>query len=194
MTKYKFKASRRIYENVWIHKKLTPKQNTIVWKLKRNTNRKQSDFSKRLQHTKKLSIFYGNLPINKIQHNQTYTYLDKQKSLLFNLETRLDVLLVRANFCCTLFTARQLIMHRKICVNSQIVNMPSFSVANGDIISLSRTCREFIKSIISRNQSNNRKIYTKASHLEINYKTLSAVLLYEPCQIKFPYKIELDLI
>uniref|UniRef100_UPI0031F46DC0 ribosomal protein S4 n=1 Tax=Zygnema cf. cylindricum TaxID=3142258 RepID=UPI0031F46DC0 len=193
MVSSKFKVSRRIVENIWIHKKLTPKQNTIVWRLKQKANRKQSDFAKQLQHRTKLSMLYGNLPISKIKSNQSASHLDKQKSLLFNLETRLDVILVRANFCSTLFAARQLIVHGKICVNFKRVNLPAFSVSNGDIVSISQDYFECMQSIIRQNFSN-KKLFTKPSHLEVNYKTLNAVLLYEPCRIHFAYQIELDLI
>jgi ribosomal protein S4 len=143
---------------------------------------------------KKLSLFYG------LRHrkwtttdNRTYSYLDKQKSLLLNLETRLDVLLVRLNFCSTISMARQLIAHQKICVNFHVADSPGLSLRNGDILSVSPSYLDYVRSIIKLNQQNNR-IYTKASHLEVNYKTLNAVLLYEPSQIHFPYKIELDLL
>ena len=62
--------------------------------------------------------------------------LDKKKSLLLTLETRLDVILVRLYFCSTLFAARQLITHNKIRVNLNVVNLPGFTVRNGDIISI----------------------------------------------------------
>lgn len=194
MAKIQFKVARQLGENIWIHKKLTSKQIKLLGKNKHKSVRKQSDFAKRLLNTKKLSIFYGNLPIRKIQHNQLYTYLDKKKSLLFNLETRLDVILVRAQFCSTLFTARQFITHGKICVNSKTVNYPAFCVSNGDIIAISPKYREHLKTIIKHNLSHNRILYTKPSHLEINYKICCIVLLYEPSQIQFPYKIDLDLI
>lgn len=137
MASSQFKVSRRIGENVWTHKKITPKQISVLWKLKRKANRKLSDFATQLHHTTKLSIFYGHLPIRKIQHSRTYNYLNKQKSLLLNLESRLDVILVRANLCSTLYTARHFISHGYFCVNFQTVTLPAFSVSSGDIISIS---------------------------------------------------------
>lgn len=189
----KFKVCRRIYDNIWQTKKLTPKQNTLISRLKKNTNRKQSDFSIRLQHMKKLSLFYGLKP--RVLTKLTSNFLDKQKSLLLNLETRLDVILVRLNFCSTIYTARQLIAHKKICVNFQVVDIPSATLEAGDILSVLPSQLDYVKSVIILNQQNNR-IYrpSGASHLEVNYKTLSAVLLFEPSQILFPYKIELDLL
>jgi small subunit ribosomal protein S4 len=197
MSSSQFKVSRQILENVWLHKKLTSKQKVVIWKCRKKARLqlKQSDFSKQLQNYTKLSIFYGNLPISgKKQHKRTYTYLNKQKSLLLNLESRLDVLLVRANFCATHFTARQLISHGKVFVNYNNVTFAGFVVSVGDIISISEDHLELTKSIIKDNLRFNRICHFKPSHLEVNYKILNIVLLYEPFKIQFPYKIELDIL
>ena len=194
MSSSQFKVSRRIGENVWSHKKLTPKQTNVVWKVRRKATRKQSDFATKLHQTTKLSLVYGNLPIRKIQHSRTYNYLNKEKSLLLNLESRLDVILVRANFCSTLFSARQFISHGFCCVNLKRVTLPAFALSNGDIISISQDYFECMQSIIRQNIKQNRVLRTKSTHLEVNFKTLHVVLLYEPSQIHFPYSIELDLI
>jgi small subunit ribosomal protein S4 len=200
MASTKWKVCRRIAaENLW-PKKLTPKQNTLVWQRAKGHKggRQPSEFSKRLQHMTKLAVFYGNLPIYKLIHNKTDTYLDKAKSLLLTLESRLDVLLVRIQFCSTLFAARQLILHRHICVNAKVVNLPGFGVRNADIISISPRTLDFVKSTIQKEQYTTRirRLHQNSPphHLEVNYNTLNAVLLYEPSQINFPYQIELDLL
>ncbi len=64
------------------------------------------------------------------------TYVDKNNSLLFDIEKILDVILVRFNFCSTTFQARQLISHKKIYVNYKMVNILGFQVSNGDFISI----------------------------------------------------------
>lgn len=197
MTYSKFKVCRRISENIWQTKKLTPKQNILIKKLKRSVNRKQSDFSLKLQNLTKLSLFYGNLPIKRIRNNLTYTFLNKEKSLFMNLETRLDVILVRIHFCSTLYTARQLINHGKICVNFSKVSTPSFSVKNGDIISVIQNDLNFVKLLIKQSQKKIQGLKTynnRPYHFEVNYKTLNAVLLYETKEIHFPYKIDLSLL
>ncbi len=65
-----------------------------------------------------------------MQKSKTQTYLHKKNSLLFDIEKRLDVILVRFNFCSTTFQARQLISHKKIYVNYKMVNIPGFQVSN----------------------------------------------------------------
>lgn len=272
MAYLKFKACRRLGAPARHNNKLTPKQNTIIkLVIKKNTSRKQSDFSKKLQQLKKLAYFYGMRSLNNRVTSNTAlsSRLDKKKSLLLTLETRLDVLLVRLHFCSTLFAARQLITHNKIRVNLNVVNLPGFTVRNGDIISMSRkgpVCatarlrlvarlRGKIKALcVSRlsgraasahwcvssqpagsrasgalanrqNMISVRRGPTKVRfgsgqpgsrtqvpgpfvairerpftgvgglyHFEVNYKTFNAVLLYEPIQVHFPYKIDLDLL
>lgn len=54
---------------------------------------------------------------------------------LLNLETRLDVILVRLHFCETIPQARQLISHRRLCVNNGMVSITHLKVSHGDLIS-----------------------------------------------------------
>jgi len=95
-------------------------------------------------------------------------------------------------------------------VNFNVVNIPGFTVRNGDIISIIPSCLDLVKSKIKyplgerkdtclgTPDRKNALIHLIASdpsyHLEVNYKTFNAVLLYEPIQIHFPYKIDLDLL
>jgi len=54
---------------------------------------------------------------------------------LLNLDRRLDVILVRLHFCETIPQARQLISHRRVCVNNRMVSITHLKVSHGDIIS-----------------------------------------------------------
>ena len=191
----RFKVCRQILENVWQTKKLTLKQKLLISELRKNKkNKKQSDFSIQLRTMRKLSLFYGNLPIRKMRGAKTHTYIDKKNSLLFNIEKRSDVIPVRLNFCSTMSQARQLISHQNICVNYKKVNIPGFQVSNGDLISIQEDSLAFFESNIRRNLRTNRIGKMKPNHLEVNYKTPKAAVLYEPQQIRFPYKINLDLL
>jgi ribosomal protein S4 len=147
---------------------------------------------------KKLAFFYGMRSLNnRATSNICYNFLDKKKSLLLTLETRLDVILLRLYFCSTLFRARQLITHKKICVNFNVVNIPGFTVKTGDLISILPSYLPATSANVKLNLQNNRACPGKRpllSHLEVNYKTFNAILLYEPTQIHFPYKIDLDIL
>jgi small subunit ribosomal protein S4 len=98
-----------------------------VWK------RKLSKIQRRiLQTTRKLSLFYGGLPIREMHRGRERTsYIP----FLLNQETRLDVILVRLHFSNTLPQARQLISHRKVCVNNGLVSITHWKASHGDLIS-----------------------------------------------------------
>ena len=182
----------------------TSKSSTGVLPPAIKTNKRTSDFATQLQNKTKFAIFYGNFAKRRrliVPKKLPVVFFNKQKSILFRLETRLDVLLVRANFCNTIFTARQLITHSKICVNSKIVTFPGLQLQIGDIIGVPQNQLTKLQSIIAAQQQQNlvnnkagSVMLHKAYHLEINYKTLNIVFLYEPCKIVFPYHIDLDLI
>lgn len=224
-----FKLSHRLQENIWYHKKLSSRQyKKIKLLFKKNTSRKQSDFSKKLLQWKKLAFFYSTLSLNTNKTlNKLFSQKDKKKSLLLNLETRIDVLLVRLYFCSTLPMARQLINHKQVCVNFQTINVPRFHVKNGDIISIKPNILNQKTSLSSKSTKTENPMVREEkkqafgnldptgklqenfllrgqnklegpayglvpNHIEVNYKTFHAVLLYEPTQIHFPYKIDLD--
>nr|AKI85115.1 ribosomal protein S4 [California macrophylla] len=134
-----FKACRRLQGNVW-NKELTWVQRRILKRLRRDKKNMKSGVHSRgnlnsyirLQTTRKLSLFYGNLPITKMHRATGRTsYIP----FLLNLETRLDVLLVRSHFCQTIPQARQLISHQKVCVNGKTVTTTHMKVPQGSLIS-----------------------------------------------------------
>jgi len=196
MIQFKFKKNRQIGENIWVRFafKMTPKQKTVMYKLKQKTKAKLSDFAITLQNRTKLALLYGMRGNTLIKYKNLSTHLNKIQNILLFLETRLDMILVRANFCNNVSIARQFIAHNKICVNFQTVTIPSFHVQVGDIISVNHTKQKEIRSRLTTHLDFDRILNVKPSHLEINYKLLTIVLVKEPCKIKFPYHIELDMI
>lgn len=61
---------------------------------------------------------------------------DTASSLLKELESRLDNVVLRIGLVPTRSFARQVVSHRHITVNGKVVNIPSFKVSTGDIISI----------------------------------------------------------
>ena len=135
----RFKTCRLLSGNVW-NRELTIIQRRILRRL-RNKKRsiKRKIYSRKnlnsyiqLQTTRKLSLFYGDLPITEMHRGTERTsYIP----FLLNLETRLDVILVRLHFCETIPQARQLISHGRVCVNNGMVSITHFKVSHGDLIS-----------------------------------------------------------
>jgi len=103
--------------------------------------RKTGEFFQQLKERKKLSIFYGNLSRKEIL--SVFKKAEKlkgyfSKNVFSLLECRLDVVLYRTGLTKTLLTARQMIKHKKIYVNGNLVNIPSFQLNPGDLVSLEK--------------------------------------------------------
>src|SRR5699024_11500320 len=64
------------------------------------------------------------------------------ENLLQLLETRLDNVVYRMGFAVTRPAARQLVSHRGVTVNGQVVNLPSYQVKAGDAIALSEKAQK----------------------------------------------------
>lgn len=153
MPSLRFKTCRLLQGNVW-NRELTKIQRRILGRLRNKKRSIKRNLSERenlnsyikLQTTRKLSLFYGDLPITEMHRGTEQTsYIPLQ----LNLETRLDVILVRLHFSETISQARQLISHRRLCVNNGMVSMTHFKVSHGDLISFiendARTCGEEIR-------------------------------------------------
>nr|UTS76927.1 ribosomal protein S4 [Cuscuta chapalana] len=139
MPALRFKTCRLLSGNVW-KRKLTIIQRRILGRLrnKKRSIKRKIDSRKnlhsyiQLQTTRKLSLFYGNLPITEMHRGTKRTsYIP----FLLNPETRSDVIPVRLHFCETIPKARQPISHRKVCVNNGMVNITHLKLSHGDIIS-----------------------------------------------------------
>lgn len=97
-----------------------------------------TDYALQLREKQKLRRIYGVL---ERQFRNYYKKAASQKgstgeNLLQLLETRLDNVVYRSGFGSTRSEARQLISHKAILVNDQIVNIPSYKVKADDKISV----------------------------------------------------------
>ncbi|MGD8808389.1 MAG: 30S ribosomal protein S4 [Gammaproteobacteria bacterium] len=97
-----------------------------------------SDYGLQLREKQKLRRMYGVL---ERQFRNYYKKASQVKgstgeNLLRMLESRLDNVVYRMGFASTRAEARQLVSHRGILVNEQIVNIPSYQLKAGDKISV----------------------------------------------------------
>lgn len=97
-----------------------------------------SDYGLQLREKQKIRRLYGVL---EKQFANYYKNAAKQKggtgeNLLVLLERRLDNVVYRMGFASTRAEARQLVSHKGILVNDQVVNIPSFLVSAGDVVSV----------------------------------------------------------
>lgn len=95
------------------------------------------------------------------QFRRFYKNAAKQKaatgvSFLQMLESRLDNVVFRMGFAATRKEARQLVSHKAILVNDQSVNIPSYLVKPGDVISIRERSREQIRIVDALKQAEDR--------------------------------------
>ncbi|SMO97497.1 30S ribosomal protein S4 [Gracilimonas mengyeensis] len=112
------------------------------------------------------------------------------ENLLQALECRLDNTVFRMGFARTRRQARQLVSHKHIVVNGGIVNIPSFDVSPGDVVSIRPKSRnlEVIDDSLSGSSRN------KYKWVETDAKSRSGKMLYVPTMEEIPENINVQLI
>ena len=148
---------------------------------------------------------YGIQLMEKQKAKYTYGILERQFSNLFKkataakgitgevllqyCERRLDNVVYRLGISPTRRGARQLVSHKHITVNGQLVNIPSYSLKEGDVISV----REKSKSLsaISSSVVNNSKSY---DWLDWDASTLTGKFVAIPERTQIPENIKEQLI
>ena len=99
---------------------------------------KLSDYGVQLKEKQKVRFMYG---LSERQFRNTFDEADKMQGIhgtnfLRLLESRLDNLVYRIGFASTRRGARQLVNHGHVTVNGKKVDIPSYRVKVGDVISL----------------------------------------------------------
>lgn len=159
----------------------------------------------KLNRRKKISV-YGIQLTEKQKAKYTYGVLERQfrktfdkatrkegvtgEILLQLLEARLDNIVYRLGIAPTRRGARQLVSHKHILVNGKVLNIPSYEVKVGDIISV----RERSKSLLVITESVERGRAGQYSWLEWDAKLMSGKMLNIPAREDIPEKINEQLI
>jgi len=102
-----------------------------------------TEYGLQLREKQKVRRMYGVL---EKKFRLYYKEADRRKgstgvNLLQILESRLDNVVYRMGFASTRAEARQLVSHKAIMVNGQSVNIPSFEVNAGDVVSIREKSR-----------------------------------------------------
>ncbi|HIW58036.1 MAG TPA: 30S ribosomal protein S4 [Firmicutes bacterium] len=118
--------------------------------------RKRSEYGLQLNEKQKVKFIYGVL---EKQFRKYYEMAVKRQGitgecLLQILESRLDNVVFRMGLASTRRQARQIVNHSHITVNGRKVNIPSYLVKPGDVVSVREksVSSAGIKDIVERNQ------------------------------------------
>mgnify|MGYP000661276823 CR=1 FL=1 len=154
--------------------------------------KKKSEYAIQLNEKQKVKFVYG------ILESQFHTYYEKASrmpgqtgvNLLVLVERRLDNVVYRLGIAPTRAAARQLVSHCHICVNGSVVNIPSYSLRAGDVVSV----REKSKSleVISASLAGSSK--SRYAWLEWDNASMSGRFLQKPEREEIPENIKEQLI
>ena len=106
------------------------------------------------------------------------------------LESRLDNVVFRLSLANSRIGTRQLVSHRHITVNGNVVNIPSFHVRPGDVIGV----REKSKSLEVVTEALRSARFNKSSWLEWNKESYTGKFLNVPERTEIPENIREQLI
>jgi len=183
----KTKIARKFGEAIFGEDKSFEKRNYPPGQHGNNRRRgKKSEYAMQLQEKQKAKYTYG------ILERQFRNLFKKASSslgitgeiLLQLCESRLDNVAFRMGIAPTRSAARQLVSHRHITVNGEIVNIPSYSLKEGDVVGV----REKSKSLIAiQNSLNNDN--TVFDWLNFNKATMTGTFVKVPERIQIPENI-----
>ncbi len=141
----KTKIARKFGEPIFGDDKVLAKKNYPPGQHGANRRKKTSEYGAQLREKQKAKYTYGVL---ERQFRNLFEKAARTKGitgevLLQLLESRLDNVVYRLGLAASRPAARQLVLHKHICVNGKNVNIPSYRVMSGDVI----TVREKSKSL-----------------------------------------------
>lgn len=141
----KSKIARKLGEAIFGADKVLSKKNYPPGQHGNNRKRKVSEYGMQLKEKQKAKYTYGVL---ERQFSNLFDRAQRTKGvtgevLLQLLESRLDNVVYRLGFAPTRAAARQLVSHKHIAVNGEVVNIPSYQIKQGDIVAV----REKSKSL-----------------------------------------------
>jgi|TARA_B100000902_G_scaffold215135_1_gene204590 small subunit ribosomal protein S4 len=188
----KSKISRKYGEPIFGDTKALEKKPHPPGQHGRGRRRKKSEYAIQLAEKQKAKYLYG------ILEKQFRNMFDKAsrkegvtgENLLQLLEARLDNVVYRLGIAPTRRSARQLVTHKHITVNGNLVNIPSYTLKEGDMVAV----REKSKSLTAIASSVVNKNANKYKWLEWDDKSLLGKLVTYPDRESIPENINEQLI
>ena len=191
-TAAKYKIDRRMGENIWGRAK-SPVNRREYGPGQHGQRRKNklSDFGTQLRAKQKLKGYYGDL--TEKQFRRIYAEAerirgDTGENLVGLLERRLDAVVYRSKFVATIWAARQFVNHGHIQVNGQRVNIASYRVKEGDVISIRERSRQLAIVLESVGLAE-RDV---PDYLEVDHNKMTATFVRTPALGDVPYAVQME--
>ena len=188
----KTRISRRFGEAIFGPDKVLSKRTNPPGQHGVNRRKKSSEYGVQLNEKQKVKYTYGVL---ERQFRNLFDKAARAKGitgeiLLQLLECRLDNIVYRLGIAPTRSAARQLVSHKHIVVDGQVVNIPSYSVKPGQVIGV----REKSKSLEVVENSLPGFNHAKYAWLEWDNSSMSGKYLHIPERADIPENIKEQLI
>ena len=188
----KYKIDRRLGENIWGRPK-SPVNKREYGPGQHGQRRKGklSDFGLQLRAKQKLKGYYGDL--TEKQFRRIFGEAERLKGdtgehLIGLLERRLDAVVYRAKFVPTVFAARQFVNHGHVLVNGQRVNIPSYRVKEGDVISIRERSRQ-LAIVLEAVGLPERDV---PDYLDADHNKMTATFVRTPSLGDVPYAVQME--
>lgn len=178
-----YKKSRRFGFSVLENGKELAKKPYAPGEHGQDRKKKLSNYGIQLQEKQKVKFMYG---LSEKQMEKTFEKAVKMKgvngeNLLKLLESRLDNLVYRIGFATTRKGARQLVNHGHVTVNGKRVDIPSYQVKPGDVISLMENDKEM--AIV---KSSLEALHNRVEYISYDDKKMEATY------VRYPERSELN--
>jgi len=191
-TQAKYKLDRRMGENIWGRPK-SPVNRREYGPGQHGQRRKgkMSDFGLQLRAKQKLKGHYGDLTekqFRRIYAEAVRLRGDTGETLIGLLERRLDAVVYRCKFTPTIFSARQVVNHGHVEVNGKKVNIPSYVVKEGDVISLRSKAKD-MPLVLEAVQSPERDT---PEYIEVDHNKMPATFIRTPGLSDVPFAVQME--
>ena len=187
----KFKIDRRLGCNLWGRAK-SPINSRNYAPGQHGMNRKKpTDYGIQLLAKQKLRGYYGNIQekqFRRIYEKAMRMRGDTSENIIGLLERRLDAVVYRMKLAPSVFAARQLINHGHIKVNGKMLNIGSYSVAEGDEVELAADMKQN-NIVLASVQSTERDV---PAYIEMDNATFKGRFLNVPKLSDVPYPVVME--
>lgn len=162
----------------------------------RTKRKTDSDYAVRLREKQRLRAQYGirekqlRIVFNEARRTKGLT----GENLVELLEMRLDALVLRAGIARTTAQARQLVVHRHILVDGQLVDRPSFRVKPGQLIHVKPSSEGLEPFQVAAAGGHVDLLPKTPAYLEVELDKLQARLIRRPKRAEVPVTAEVQLV
>jgi small subunit ribosomal protein S4 len=186
------KIARRFGEAIFGPSKALKKKAYPPGQHGKGRRRKVSEYATQLMEKQKVKYTYGVLErqFSNVFKKAVRSQGSTGENLLKFLETRLDNVVYRLGIAPTRRAARQLVCHKHITVNGEIVNIASYSLRPGDIVGV----REKSKSLQIITDALSGRANARYSWLEWDNTELKGRFMMLPEREEIPENVQERLI